>query len=222
MHPGRRNILIRWAGYGLVVVGTVAWLATKDHQVPTFKSDVMRKLAPQQVSMPSDEATEAIRAAIDVLRGTKATYAKVDSVEPDLLVLDEAAEQETGRRTLTLTAISIGPKSKYVMLSGAAYSEGDVLPDGRVIKRIEPDAVVYGVGQTEERQRWLPPFRVELKRPERDKGETTTFDPTQPMAGGEQQEAAAAPPSGVDIGELPPDLSPDQALQILQQLGKQQ
>ncbi|NJB67861.1 type II secretory pathway component PulC [Desulfobaculum xiamenense] len=219
MHPGRRNILIRWVGYGIVVLGTVGWLATKDHQIPTFKSTVLERLAPKQVAIPTDEATKAIRAAIDVLKGAKATYAKVDVVDPALIVLEEEVLKEQGRQSLQLSSISIGPKSRHVVLSGAVYQEGDTLPDGRLIKRIEPDAVVFGVGDTEERQNWQPPFRVELRRPERDKTEKV-FDPTQTQPGAESVEGHAGTGT-VDVGQLPPDLTPDQALQILQQLGKQ-
>lgn len=217
MHPGRRNILIRWVGYGLVVAGTVAWLASKDHQVPQFKSIVMDKLAPQQVAVPTDEATEAIRAAIEVLRGTKATYAKVGKVEPSLLVLEADVARTTGPRALSLSAISIGPKERSVVLSGIVYREGDILPDGRMIKAIEPDAVVFALGENEERQQWQPPFRVELKRPKKEEQEKI-FDPTETVA--EEPETAPVK-GGLDAGQLPPDLTPDQALQILQQLGKQ-
>ncbi|WP_461210029.1 hypothetical protein [Desulfocurvus sp. DL9XJH121] len=215
MHPGRRNILIRWIGYAVVIVATAAWIYMDEPQAPVRKADVMQRLAPKIVDLPSDEVTEAIRSAVDVTKRKVATFGEVEKVDPALIVLDqEALKDEPGRVMLSVSTIFLGPPDKYAVLGGRIYKEGDQVPDGRTVQGIDADGVTLAMGDTVDRMPWVPPFRVEI---------TSVMQDTRPRDDGKEQGAASGAEGeqaqGADLQNLPPDLSPDQALEILQKVG---
>ena len=214
MHPGRRNILIRWVGYVVVVIATAAWIYMDEPQAPMAKSNVLQKLAPAAVDLPSDEVTEVIRSAVDITSKKVSTFGEVAKVDPSLIVLDTAALEEKDVRfaRLSVSTIFMGPPDKYAVLGGRVYKEGDVLPDGRTVQSIDPDGVDVALGNTVDRMPWVPPFRVELK---------SVMQKTRPRATGEEvaDGSTAEGGDGANLQNLPSDLSPDQALEILQKVG---
>ena len=215
MHPGRRNILIRWVGYVVVIIATAAWIYMDEPQAPMAKSNVLQKLAPATVDLPSDEVTEVIRSAVDITSKKVSTFGEVAKVDPSLIVLDTAAldEKDVRYARLTVSTIFLGPPDKYAVLGGKAYKEGDVLPDGRTVQSIDADGVDVALGKTVDRMPWMPPFRVELK---------SVMQKTKPRATDDQAAADNTATEGgeaADLQNLPADLSPDQALEILQKVG---
>lgn len=215
MHPGRRNILIRWVGYVVVIIATAAWIYMDEPQAPMAKSNVLQKLAPATVDLPSDEVTEVIRSAVDITSKKVSTFGEVAKVDPSLIVLDTAAleDKEAGFARLSVSTIFLGPPDKYAVLGGRVYKEGDVLPDGRTVKSIDPDGVDVALGNTVDRMPWLPPFRVELK---------SVMQKTKPRTKDERTAEGGPAAEGGDaanLQNLPSDLSPDQALEILQKVG---
>ena len=219
MHPVRRNILIRWIGYVVVVLGMGVWIYTVGYKAPEFNSTLKQRLAPEAVSLPTEEVTESIKSAIAVLRGQKAVFAKVDKLEPGLIrpTLGESGPGGV-RSAVHVSAISSGTENKYVIIDGAIYKEGALLPDGRTIKAIERDQVVLAMGDTQQVVPWIHPFRVELR-----KAVMAAAPAEQEEASPEQGEVAAAEGAvgtQVDVNNLPADLTPDQALEILQKMGK--
>ena len=216
MHPGRRNILIRWVGYVVVIIATAAWIYMDEPQAPMAKSNVLQKLAPAAVDLPSDEVTEVIRSAVDITSKKVSTFGEVVKVDPSLIVLDTDALKEDDVRfaRLSVSTIFMGPPDKYAVLGGRVYKEGDLLPDGRTVKSIDPDGVDVALGNTVDRMPWVPPFRVELK---------SVMQTTRPREkqGLAEDGTAAAPgeAAAADLQNLPADLSPDQALEILQKVG---
>lgn len=218
MHPGRRNILVRWIGYAVVVIATAAWIYMDEPVAPKPASNVLERLAPKTVDLPSDEVTEIIRSAIDINSKKVATFGEVEKVEPSLIVLDEAILEETGAEgfaQLAVSTIFLGPPDKYAVLGGRVYKEGDVLPDGRTVQSIDADGVDVALGTTMDRLAWRPPFRVELK---------SVMMKTKPREKDEDEAGVGEAGAGAGAGDeqaLPADLSPDQALQILQQVGSQ-
>lgn len=216
MHPGRRNILIRWIGYVVVVIATAGWIYMDEPQAPVASSDVIKRLAPKSVELPSEEVTEVIRSAVDVSSKKVSTFGEVEKVNPSLIVLDEAAlEEDAGFAQLSVSTIFLGPPDKYAVLGGRVFREGDVLPDGRIVKSIDPDGVDVAMGDTVDRMPWVPPFRVELK---------SVMQKTKPRQEDEaaaEEGVAAEGAAPVDLQNLPADLSPDEALEILQKVGNQ-
>jgi len=217
MHPGRRNILIRWIGYAVVVAATAGWIYMDEPQIAAHKSDVLAKLAPKQIDLPSDQVTEAIQAAIKVSAKKVATFGDVEKIDPSLIVLDLASIDQK-QVPLDVSTIFLGPPDKYAVLGGKIYKLGDVLPDGRTVQAIDPDGVTVAMGNTISRMPWIPPFKVELtggpKTKERESDDTT------PDGQGGDQKGADQGGQDVDLQNLPPDISPDQALEILQKIGK--
>ncbi len=224
MHPVRRNILIRWVGYVAVVVGMGTWIYLGGHQAPEFKSTVMQRLAPGEVTLPSDEVTTSIQSAISVLRGEKAAFASVDTIEQSLIRQRpglEGGPGQPGMPGVRISALFMGPPDKFAILNGVVYKEGALLADGRTLKTIKRDGVVLAMGDSVQDVPWVHPFRVALTKPEKEK--STVFRPDQADAEGEGAQGAGAGATGqqVDVDNLPPDLTPDQALKILQSAGSQ-
>lgn len=221
MHPGRRSILVRWSAYVIVIAATAAWLYTNQQVVTPRTSNVLQRLTPKQVTLPAEDVTKTIRAAIDAVTQKTPNYGTVDKADPRLIVLDpQVLDEKKQYASVFVSALFLGPPKKYAILNGSVYEEGAVLPDGRVIKSIDIDGVVLDLEGGTQRVDWIPPYRVELKKPApKEKstgaGETTpTLDEAATTPGTEQTPA-------VDLNNLPPDLTPDQALQILQQVGQQ-
>lgn len=219
MHSGRRNILIRWIGYGLVVIATAGWIYLDEPRMPRKSVNVMQRLAPKQVELPSEDVTKALRTAIDVATHKEATYGRVESVDPKLIVLDAAALEEE-RKAYRITTIFLGPPDKYAILGGVVYKEGDVLPDGRMVSGIDADGVDLSLGKVTDRLNWIRPYRVELQKVE-PKPKASAEEETSEGIVAEEAAVAADQDTGGEQA-LPSELSPDQALQILQQIGSQQ
>ncbi len=223
MHPVRRNILVRWIGYVVVVLGMAGYIYTAGDTTPTFSSTVMQRLAPEKVSLPSEEVTKSIKSAISVLRGEKAAFAAVDTIEPTLIPaqLGVAGQGLNGMGAVRISALFMGPPDKFAILNGVAYKEGATLPDGRTLKSIKRDGVVLAMGDSVMDVPWIDPFRVELTKPSKDETKVFTPDTTLPQDQQDAQGSGAAGVSGqkVDVNNLPADLTPDQALEILQKMG---
>lgn len=220
MHPGRRSILVRWIAYVVVIVATASWLYSNQRIDVPRSSGIEERLAPKQVSLPPEEVTATIREAIGALTQTIPNYGAVEKVDPSLVVIDPEALDE-GRQqlaALSLSALFLGPPAKYAILNGVVYREGAALPDGRVLQAIDSDGVTLTRGEETERVSWLPPYRVELKRVTAQAGERRSGEAEAGAAPGAQ--AGQAPAANLE--NLPPDLTPDQALQILQQVGQKQ
>ena len=215
MHPVRQSILFRWALYVLVVVGLAAFLLTHKQKVPTYTSDVVKRLAPKPVQLPDPAVVKTLDSAIAVLKGERVPFGGVDRVEPSLITQREEVTA-TGQKKLlvSISAIFMGPPKKFAIINGIVLEEGDKLPDGRAIKEIQADGVVLGVGEVSERFEWLPSFRVELK-----KAASITQAVSAPPAKTDAKTQESAP---VNIQNLPDNPSPEQALNVLQQLKKQQ
>lgn len=215
MHPGRRNILVRWIGYAVVILATAGWIYMDEPQMPRAKSNVLKDLAPKKIELPPDQVTEAIRAAIQVSEKKVATFGDVEKVEPSLIVLDvESIEQK--QKVLNVSTIFLGPPDKYAVLGGKIYKQGDVLPDGRSVLSIDAEGVNLALGDTINRLPWVHPFRVELTGGPKTREREAAQGEAEDGAEGEAQDQ-----QDVDLQNLPPDLSPDQALDILQQIGQQ-
>jgi hypothetical protein len=219
MHPVRQFILFRWALYLVVVLGIASFLLTRQHAVPTFKSDVAKRLAPKKVNLPDPSVIKTLDSAIAVLKGERVPFGGVDRVEPSLITLRQEVTA-TGQKKLPvhLSAIFLGPPKKYAIINGAVLEVGDKLADGRVLKDILSDAVLLGVGDVEERFEWLPSFRVELKKA---KAEEVKAAAAAGAPEGTQTAPAPSTPQA-DLKNIPENPTPEQALNILQQLKKQQ
>ncbi|BBD08707.1 hypothetical protein [Desulfovibrio ferrophilus] len=215
MHPGRRNILIRWIGYVLVIVVTAGWIYMDEPQRPRVKSDILKRLAPKTLNVPSNEVTDAIQAAILVSKKKVATFGSVEKIDPTLIVLD-AASLDAKRDSLNVTTIFLGPPDKFAVLGGKIYKLGDVLPDGRMVKGIDAEGVNLALGDTVDRMPWIHPFRVELTGGPKSREREQSAD-----GEGEDGTTGEQGSQDVNLQNLPSDLSPDQALDILQQIGKQ-
>lgn len=224
MHPARRNILIRWIGYGVVVLATCGWLYMEmDKPVPRpAASDVVERLSPKEIEMPSEEITQSLERAMEVFRGERASYGGVDDIEPELIVLEEQEAEEEQRKVLTtVSSVVLGQKERYAVIGGVAYREGDLLPDGRRIGKISKDGVLLRLGAVEETLPWLPPLRVHINKVVPEPATRAATGEGAEAAEGGQQAGAAAPEGGVDLENLPGDMTPDQALDVLQQVGQQ-
>jgi hypothetical protein len=221
MHPVRRTIIFRWVLYVLVILGVAAWVYTQEPRTPQFRASALERLAPKEIQMPPEEVTETLTESIQVLRGEEAVFKSVKNIQPSLIILyeEEAQVAEEQRVPLSISTLFMGPPSKFVIINGAVYREGEKLPDGRMIKEIDQNGVLVVEEDYRERVAWLPPFRVQLKKPERE--ERKVFKPEEDLP-----PAADRPeqPGGqqVDLENLPDDMSPDQALQVLQRIGEQQ
>lgn len=221
MHPVRRNIVIRWGFYILVLVALGVVIYYQQDTRPTFRASAIERLAPEGIELPPENVVETVDTAIEVLRGRISAFPSVKDVDPELIILsrEEAEESLTPRAPLKVSTIFLGPPEKFVIINGVVYQEGERLPDGRVVKTIDSEGVLVLDDEVTSRVAWVPPFRVELKEPEREK--TKVFKPEEDLP-----EEVDAPPEEaggkIDIENLPPNLTPDQALQVLQQLGKVQ
>ena len=193
MHPVRRNILFRWIGYLVVIAATVAWVYAGEHEVPKFHSNVKQRLAPKGVDIPSEDVTDTIRRAITVVEGKRPAYAAVKTINPSLVMLEEEAgrlRKEGGMGVVNVSTIFMGPPVRFAVLNGLVRKEGEKLPDGRVVKKIEKDAVILAVGDARQRVAWIPPFKVELKKPEKE--EKMVFRPEEKTPEAEKEGKAKA------------------------------
>lgn len=212
--------MVRWVGYIVVIVATVSWLYTNQQVTTPKRSNVMERMTPKQINLPAEDVTNTIRDAISAVTQKTPNFGPVDKVDPALIVLDPTIlEDKEHFATLFVSAIFLGSPQKYTIINGAVYREKDELPDGRVVKEIDADGVSVGLDGSSERVNWIPPYRVELKKPAATAGVSVLGVPgaTDEATLTETEQTPA-----VDLNNLPPDLTPDQALQILQQVGKQQ
>lgn len=218
MHPVRQFILFRWALYLVTALGVVVFLVSQQHTVPTFTSDTLQRLAPKKVQLPDPAATKTLDSAISVLNGERVPFGGVGHVEPSLIALHQDVTA-TGQKKMPvkLSAIFMGPPKKYAIINGFTMEVGDKLADGRAVKDIKSDGVVLGLGEVEENFPWLPPFRVELKKPAEVKTETPASKPEEAKAEPQPQSTTQA-----NLNNLPENPTPEQALNILQQMKKQQ
>lgn len=224
MHPVRRTIIFRWVLYVLVIAGVAAWLSTLEPKQAQFQSTIMERLAPTQIALPTVEVTQSLSEAIKVLKGQSPAFPSVDKVEPSLIILYEeeaqTPEEEARRRMpVSISTIFMGPPTKFAILNGTIYREGEKLPDGRLIKIIDQDGVTLVEDDLTERVAWVPPFRVELQKPEKE--ESMVFRPEETLSS-DADASLGQPKKQLDLQNLPADLSPDQALEVLQQLGGKQ
>lgn len=219
MHPVRQFILYRWVLYLAVVLGIGAFVATRHPVVPSFSTDVVKKLAPKAVQLPPPDVVKTLDSAISVLKGERVPFGGVDRVEPSLIALHQEVTA-TGQKKLPvrLTALFLGPPKKYAMINRVLYEVGDSLPDGRKVKEIDADGVTLSAGEVEEKFEWQPSFRVELKKP---MAKDTTAEGLGVGAEGAQAQPAQSTPT-VDLRNLPENPTPAQALNILQEMKKQQ
>ena len=219
MHPVRRHILFRWIGYALVIVGMGTWIYMQDYQEPRFPTIIV---APKKIELPQEEVTKSIKSAISVLRGEKAAYASVENIDKGLIRTQfnalDGDRPGGGMPSVKVSAIFLGPPDKFAILNGVVYKQGAMLPDGRVLKDIGRDQVVLAMGESEQTVPWIHPFRVELTKAEVKPGQPA---PAEAAPAAEAAGVGATGEQQVDVNNLPPDLSPDQALEILQQMGKQ-
>lgn len=218
MHPVRQFILFRWVLYLAVVLGIGAFVATRNPVAPTFSTDVVKKLAPKAVQLPPQDVVKTLDSAISVLKGERVPFGGVDRVEPSLIALHQEVTA-TGQKKLPvrLTALFLGPPKKYAMINRVLYEVGDSLPDGRTVKEIAADGVTLSAGDVEEKFEWQPTFRVELKKPE----QVALPVGTGAGAGGTESQPQQSTPT-VDLKNLPENPTPAQALNILQEMKKQQ
>jgi hypothetical protein len=208
----------------LVIAGVAAWLTTLEPKQAQFQSSIMDRLAPKKIDLPTVEVTESLSDAIKVLKGVSPAFPSVDEVEPSLIILYEeeaqTPEEEARRRMpVSISTIFMGPPTKFAILNGTIYREGETLPDGRLIKAIDQGGVTLFEDDMTERVAWVPPFRVELKQPEME--ESMVFRPEETLSP-EADAPLGQPKQQLDLQNLPSDLSPDQALEVLQQLGGKQ
>lgn len=215
MHPVRQFILFRWVLYLAVALGIGAFIATRSPVAPTFAKDTARQLAPKKVQLPPADVVKTLDSAIAVLKGERVPFGGVDRLEPSLIALHQEVTA-TGQKKLPvqLSALFLGPPKKFAIINRTLYEVGDSLADGRRIKDIQSDAVILGAGDVEERIEWQPAFRVELRKPEKAAAAAPDAGPA-----GAQPETGA--PS-VDLRNLPENPTPAQALNILQEMKKQQ
>lgn len=220
MHPVRQTIIVRWVMYVLVIAGVAAWLLMQDPRPPEFQASAITRLAPKEIEMPTVEVAETLAESIKLLKGDKPVYSTVQDIQPSLIILyeEEALEEEERKAPLVLSAVFTGPPSKFVIINGVVYQEGERLPDGRVVKSIDREGIIVADGKETERFPWNPKFRVELRRPERD--QPRTFRPDVDLE--EDVDRPGAGSQQVDLQNLPPDMTPDQALRVLQRLGDSQ
>lgn len=219
MHPVRRNIVIRWGFYAVALIALGVVIYYQQDRRPTFRASAIERLAPAEIELPPENVVQTVDTAIEILQGKIAAFPSVKDVDPELIILseEEAEESLAPRVPLNVSTIFLGPPKKFVIINGVVYQEGEKLPDGREVKTIDSDGVLVLDNEVTERVAWVPPFRVELKEPEREK--TKVFKPEEDLP-----EEVDAPPEEaggkIDIENLPPSLTPDQALQVLQQLGR--
>lgn len=220
MHPVRRFILFRWVLYLAVVAGILIFVLAQQRPAPKFSSDVMKRLAPKKVQAPDAEVSNILNSAVAVLRGERVPFGGVDRIEPSLIALHEDVTA-TGQKKLAvnLSVVFLGPPKKYAIINGAVYGIGEKLPDGREVRDIQADGVVLAVGGVEERYDWVPSFRVELKKADVKKVSVSVEAGGQPTAQTGTPSPEATP---ADLDNLPENPTPDQAMNILQQLRKQQ
>lgn len=219
MHPVRRFILLRWLVYVVVIAGTVGLLLSRQAVKPAPTSDAMKRLAPPKLELPAATDSSMLRVALDVLQGRQVPFGKVEQVSPSLIALHEEITA-TGQKKVQveLSVIFMGPPKKFAIINGVAYEAGASLPDGRVLMDIQRGAVVLAVGDSLERYEWMPNFRVELKKA------AAKARPKEVVA------AQGAMPAGAEGGgaraqslaDLPENLTPEQALGIMQQIKQQQ
>ncbi len=219
MHPVRQFILFRWVLYLAVVLGVGAFVATRSPVVPTFSADAIKQLAPKKVQLPPPDVVKTLDSAIAVLKGERVPFGGVDRVEPSLIALHQEVTA-TGQKKLPvqLTSLFLGPPKKYVMMNRVLYTVGDSLPDGRKVKEITSDGVTLSSGDVDETIEWQSSFRVELKKPVEMASEAAG---TSAEAGEAQAQPAQSTPT-VDMKNLPENPTPAQALNILQEIKKQQ
>lgn len=217
MHPVRKFILFRWVLYLAVVLGIGAFVATRNPVVPQFASDAARQLAPKKVQLPPPDVVKTLDSAISVLKGERVPFGGVDRVEPSLIALHQEVTA-TGQKKMPvhLSALFLGPPKKFVMINAVLYEVGDSLPDGRKVKDIQADGVVLGTGDVEERFEWQSAFRVELKKP------AEAAPPAAGVGDGEAGAQSAPTAPSMDLQNLPENPTPAQALNILQEMKKQQ
>lgn len=216
MHPVRQFILFRWVLYLAVVLGVGAFVATRSPVAPTFPADAIKQLAPKKIQLPPPDVVKTLDSAISVLKGERVPFGGVDRVEPSLIALHQDVTA-TGQKKLPvqLTALFLGPPKKYAMINRVLYEVGDSLPDGRKVKEIAADGVTLSAGEVEEKFEWQPSFRVELKKPK------VAAAPEGAEAGGAESQPRQSTPT-VDLKNLPENPTPAQALNILQEMKKQQ
>lgn len=165
IHPARNNIVLRWV-LAVLVLGGGAVLIHFLLPAPMVSQPVEPNLEqPQTSGFPSPEEAKLLRSVARSVALGQGSSDQVDFVDPTLLT----AAGSSGKN-LVLSLVSLGRK-RFAVINGRVFHQGDTLDDGRIVRTISAKGVLLTMGSREERLLWIPPLRVELKKPE-----------TQPMA----------------------------------------
>ncbi len=210
MHNVRRLILFRWVFYFLSVLLVIGSIYVYRPFTPAMRTMGGEDFGTQPLEVLSEDINASIYKTIDALTHNIPTYGKVDGLNPSLVVIDLGSIEE-GYKKPVLSTIFFSLSEKSVILNGKLYFQGDVLPDGRRLVKVNSKGAFLAVGSNLEHISWEPAFRVELKRAG-----------SNAQAGNKKANPQNVLGSSSVDQDTPEDLSPEEAIDLMDKLGRAQ
>jgi len=184
MRMNRKNRIIGQFMILLLAMGAAGWWIYEIRKdiPPVFHVVLPETVVDDVVETPPAELKDRLRSALQVVDRLPEKGVRLAEVDATLMLTPEEAwpgtlaegEQRPEYVPPSLSLLFFNHQ-RFAVLDGRPYQEGDALKDGRVIRAIDSQGVtlewpvtaeqIENIAPRMERIPWVPPLRVELKRP---------------------------------------------------------
>lgn len=183
MRVNRKNRIIGQFVILLLAVGAAGWWVYEIRKdIPPLSHTTLPQAVVDVVEVPPAELKDRLRSTLQVVDRLPEKGVRLAEMDASLMLTPEEASPEAlaeGEHAPQYAPPSLSllffNHQRFAVLDGRPYQEGGVLEDGRVIRAIDYEGVTLEWPMTAERIEnlearmeripWIPPMRVELKRP---------------------------------------------------------
>ncbi len=182
----RKNKIIGQFVILVLTIGLAGWWVYEIRQEISAPSRVsVPEAVVEAIEVPPADYKDRLRSTLDVVDRLPTSGIRLAEMDRSLMLTPEEMDPESAAYAQTAEGPDYVPPTismlffnhqRYAVLDGKPYREGGVLADGRIVRAIDYDGVVLewpmiqtmteqGITERLERVVWIPPLRVELKRP---------------------------------------------------------
>jgi hypothetical protein len=184
MRMHRKNRIIGQFAVLLLAVGLAGWWVyeiRKDVVAPAFRV-TLPEVVVDVVEVPPAELKDRLRSTLQTVERLPEQGVRLADVDATLVLTPEELAPGVlvdgdlvAQDVLPSLSLLFFNHRRFAVLDGRPFQEGEVLQDGRIIRVIDDEGVTLEWPLTAERIEriearieripWVPPLRVELKRP---------------------------------------------------------
>lgn len=183
MRVNRKNRIIGQFVFLLLAVGAAGWWVYEIRKdISPISHATLPEAVVEAVEVPPAELKDRLRSTLQVVDRLPERGVRLAEVDASLVLTPREASPEAlaeGGHAPQYAPPSLSllffNHQRFAVLDGKPYQEGGMLDDGRIIRAIDYEGVtlewpvtaerIENIEARMERIPWVPPMRVELKRP---------------------------------------------------------